>query len=249
MQDRYAGDVGDFLNFALLRLLVASSDLLLGIIWYRVPDERHNGDGRHNGYLDPDNRIGRHLRSLDPDLHHRLREVVRTGRSIESVERSGALPAGTTTFGEPVGADRADWSDRASAATEVCDVVFLDPDNGIRRSDHPSALRGTRSEKHAYLDELRPFVERGQSVIVYHHADRSAPVYEQAQRRLADVAEELDIDPLGAVRASRGSCRLFLVLPSEDHREHFTTRFERIEESPWRSELTVYRSAARPVCR
>jgi hypothetical protein len=86
-------------------------------------------------------------------------------------------------------------------------------------------------------------------VIVYHHADRSAPVSEQAQRRLADVAEELGIDPLGAVRASRGSCRLFLVLPSEDHREHFTTRFERIEESPWRSELTVYRSAARPVCR
>lgn len=242
MQDRYAGDVGDFLNFALLRLLVPSSSLRLGIVWYKVPDEHHNGDGRHIAYLRPDNRIGRHLRALDPDLHQRLGDVVRTGRSIASIEASGALPAGTITFGEQVGPERAAWAGRALAATAGCDVVFLDPDNGIRASDHGGGPGRARSPKHAYLDELLPYVDRGQSVIVYHHADRSAPVTDQARRRLDDLARELAVGPLAAVRASRGSCRLFLVVPGEDHRALLTSRLEHIERSPWRSELTVHRS-------
>lgn len=241
MQDRYAGDVGDFLNFALLRILISSSDLDLGVVWYRVADEAHNGDGRHVSYLRPDNAIGRRLRALDPDLHDRLGEVVGSGRrSIEAVERSGALPERTTTFARPVDTDRTAWLREALDATAGCDVVFLDPDNGIRRTDHPTAWQGSRSGKHAYLDEVRPFVDRGQSVIVYHHADRTATVGEQARRRLDDVADELGVEPLAAVRASRGSCRLFLVVAAIDHRDHLSGRLAHIAASDWSRELVVH---------
>ena len=44
MQDRYAGDIGDFVKLGLLRAL--SSGCKLGIAWYRFPDEDHNGDER-----------------------------------------------------------------------------------------------------------------------------------------------------------------------------------------------------------
>ena len=54
MQDRYAGDLGDFLKLGLLRYLVAATDgrpaLRLGVVWYRVPDEAHNADGKHVAY-------------------------------------------------------------------------------------------------------------------------------------------------------------------------------------------------------
>ena len=57
MQDRYAGDLGDFLKLGLLRWLVAPSfdapPHRLGVVWYLAPDESHNADGKHVAYLDP----------------------------------------------------------------------------------------------------------------------------------------------------------------------------------------------------
>lgn len=252
MQDRYAGDVGDFLTIGLLRLLLDRSDLRLGVVWYRVPDEDHNDDGKHVSYLAPDNPIGRRLRALDPELHDRLGELVRSGRrSVAAIERSASLPPGTVTFGDYVDvggnraaerlARRAAWVERALAATGGCDVVFADPDNGIRPSAHPTPRHRAKADKHAYLDELAPYPARGQSLIVYHHADRTAPVEVQAARRLGEAGDELGAEPLAAVRASRGSTRLFLVLPAPGHRAHFASRLDAIEDSPWGRELAVYR--------
>jgi hypothetical protein len=48
MQDRYAGDIGDFVKLGLLRAI--SPGYALGLAWYHVPDEGHNDDGRHIGY-------------------------------------------------------------------------------------------------------------------------------------------------------------------------------------------------------
>ena len=49
VQNRYAGDIGDYLKLAILRAL--SRGYRLGIAWWLYPDESHNGDGRHIGYL------------------------------------------------------------------------------------------------------------------------------------------------------------------------------------------------------
>jgi hypothetical protein len=124
-------------------------------------------------------------------------------------------------------------------------VVFADPDNGLRRSDHATPSHRSKSEKHAYLDELGAFIERGQSIIAYHHADRSAPVPVQAERRMADAAEELGVEPMAAVRASRGTTRLFLVVPAPAHRDQLRARLHDLEQSPWADELVVYWSDSR----
>ena len=88
MQDRYAGDVGDFMKLGLLRQM-AEGDLLLGINWYRAPDERHNADGKHITYLESNNAIGRKLRPCDTHLYEALARMVEEGnRSIDRLERS-----------------------------------------------------------------------------------------------------------------------------------------------------------------
>jgi hypothetical protein len=79
MQDRYAGDVGDFIKLGLLRAL--SPGRKLGVAWYRFPDEDHNSDGRHVSYLEQSDRYG----SLDPALLDHLRNVVKNERSIASL--------------------------------------------------------------------------------------------------------------------------------------------------------------------
>ncbi len=257
MQDRYAGDVGDYLNFGLLRWLCRPSfdapPLRLGIVWYRVPDEDHNGDGKHVSYLDPERKSGQALRPLDPDLYDRLAVMVASGqRSIPSLQGAGVFLPDTQFFSNvltyddlPAGAtaDRAArrtaWVAAAHDAMDGAGLVFVDPDNGLRRADHSTPRTARKAVKHAYLDELVPFLDRGQSVVAYHHADRSGKVGEQARRRMADAAEELGVEPIGAVRASRGSTRLFLVVPVAAHRALLTDRLESLAGSPWASELKV----------
>ena len=62
MQDRYTGDIGDFGKLGLLRQL-ASTGLSIGVNWYRTPDETHNSDGLHVGYLQKEQ-----FRTCDPAL-------------------------------------------------------------------------------------------------------------------------------------------------------------------------------------
>ena len=50
MQNRYTGDIGDFGKLGLLRRM-SGAGFSVGVNWYMTPDESHNGDGRHIGYL------------------------------------------------------------------------------------------------------------------------------------------------------------------------------------------------------
>ena len=189
VQDRYAGDLGDYLKFGLLRWLAlpgSSGSPQLGVVWYRTADEVHNADGKHVAYLDPGHRSSAQLRQLDPDLYQRLARVVVSGqRSTAALAKAGVLDARTCFFGDlldfadlPVTARgarlerRRSWAQRALAATSGCDLIFADPDNGIRPASHRVPAHRTKAAKHAYLSELAAFAARGQSLIVYHHAER-----------------------------------------------------------------------------
>jgi len=87
MQDRYAGDIGDYVKLSLLRAIAEPADL--GVIWYLYPDENHNKDGRHIEYGNEPKR----WRHLDPVLFDALRRLVRRGdRSVASLEMANALP-------------------------------------------------------------------------------------------------------------------------------------------------------------
>jgi hypothetical protein len=256
MQDRYAGDLGDYLKLGLLRWLARPVGLpfpRLGVVWYRTANETGNADGKYTSYLDPAHRSAARLRQLDPDLYDRLASVVAAGhRSTAALADAGVLPAGTCFFGDlldftdlPVTARAArqarrhSWLEHALAATVGCDLIFADPDNGIRGARSAPAHRNT-AVKHAYLDELAVFAQRGQSLIIYHHADRTAAVEQQARSRLEDLAREVPLEPLAAIRASRGTTRLFLVAAHTSHIQYLTDRLNALIASPWKSELTVY---------
>ena len=260
MQDRYAGDLGDYLKFGLLRLLVPADSPASprpGVVWYRTLDEVHNADGKHIAYLQPGHRSAVRLRQLDPDLYQRLADMVTSKRrSTAALADAGVLTAGTCFFGDsldftglpsgPTGraarqARRRTWLGRALAATEACQLIFADPDNGIRPAGHREPAHRTKAVKHAYLDELAAFAQRGQSLIVYHHADRSATVDQQARRRLTDLARGVPVQPVAAVRAARGSNRLFLIgAASAAHSRYLTGRLTALQHGPWAGELTVY---------
>ena len=220
VQDRYAGDIGDFMKFGLLRALADESGLRLGVNWYLTGDESHNADGKHVTYLDPANSFHASLKRRDPDLMARLAGVVAAGRSVSALEAAGVLPTGTVTY--PARLDdrmwepgRARWHQGALDSLAGAQVVFVDPDNGIR-----SVRNGPTPSKFVFPDELADYTGRGQSLIVYHHADRSpGGVAIQVPRRLNELADATGVDPLGAVIARRASVRYFFVVPAAAHRD------------------------------
>jgi hypothetical protein len=257
VQDRYAGDVGDFFKLALLEHLGAptregEANLKLGIVWYLVDDENHNNDGKHIGYLDPDTSAGWALRPIAPGIYDALARVANGERSVRRIEESGALQSDTVSFADRLRLDdlpshdraarlarRSEWLSRATTSIAECDLVCLDPDNGIRRDDHPVGPHRNRSEKHSYLHEVAVLAGTDRSLVAYHHADRSAPVPDQAHRRMRDVADGVGRQPLAAVRTSRGSARLFLVAPADRHRERVVNRLTALAEGPAAAEFTV----------
>ena len=86
-QNRYVGDIGDYLKLGILRAL--SPGYRLGVAWWLFPDEVHNGDGRHIGYLNRPEQ----WRHFDPDLFDILVGVVSSGqRNVRALEASNILP-------------------------------------------------------------------------------------------------------------------------------------------------------------
>ena len=81
MQDKYVGDIGDFGKSSLLNAVSQGS--LLGVAWYKYPDETNN-DGKHIDYLDQ----GEKWRKLnfDDDLKSKVRVWLRRGWDVDKVQ-------------------------------------------------------------------------------------------------------------------------------------------------------------------
>jgi hypothetical protein len=225
MQDRYVGDVGDYGKYGLLRALARHSADCgpLAIVWCRYPDESHNSDGRHTSYLSSPAFAG-----LDPELHSTLRGIIsRKERRIKAVQQAGIFQPDTIYFEDTphavAGAKpsqriaaRAEWRARALDATCHAGVVFFDPDNGLETKSVPKSH--PKAGKYIYWDDLLPFWTRGQSLIVYHHLNRTSPAAVQTAALRHEFMMHFGSVPfLDALLFRRGSCRHFWVVGQKRH--------------------------------
>lgn len=225
MRHIYVGDVGDFGKYGLLRALCDDS-VTLGVVWYLTDATEHNNDGKHDGYLKLGSEAKRaQFRDCDSVLYDRLKEIRGKERLDVSLIEKGAIFESTCSFyGAPVPyfagrvdtkqaaidrwTDRKRWHDGALLAVEKATVVFVDPDNGII-FDKPS--NGTRpSHKHAYLHELKDYIDRGQTLVAYHHLGRQKGGHELLIQSCLRRLRESGLDAF-AVHYTRGTGRVFFV--------------------------------------
>ena len=239
MQDRFVGDVGDFGKYGLLRALTgihpaAKPRLSLGVVWY-VPSRTVGSrtDGKHTSYLQrPDL-----YRGCDPDLFDRLGKITRTARKLGTVQGSEVLGNTSTFFDDPIPPDptrRERWITRALDTVEANAIVLLDPDKGLAP---PSASQS--SPEHAYLSEVERFVERGQTVIIYHHLGRTweghgASHPEQMRYGAEQIKSALRLDRSPEILwFRRGTARAYFVLPARDHVTTIEKRLAEFRASVW----------------
>jgi hypothetical protein len=246
MQDRYVGDVGDFGKYGLLRAL--APDLALGVVWYLVPNESHNADGKHISYLRPSRKNSVRFRNCSPRLYDALAEIVEEeNRSVESIQKRGVLPEGSVFYADrltyaglpPIGPSARDtrlnhrkrWVEQALHMTRDTDIVFLDPDNGLECKTEPHHSKGP---KYVYFDEVQPHLNRGQSVVIYHHLDRSFSAGVQIELQFARLRDRLGgCQQMSALHYHRGSARAFFVIPAPAHEALLNDRIHRFIDGPW----------------
>jgi len=257
MQNRYVSDLGDFGKYGLLRALCrpnnsGSPELSLGVVWYLVPDESHNTDGKFIQYLDHSTKNNNQFRQCDPKLYDALDIIRKKDRNVSSIRKSGILPPGTVFYEEPLTfegttanspracrkriAYRNRWVQDALSATKNCDIIFIDPDNGLEAGTKRHQKRGP---KYVFFDELEPYCKRGQSLIIYHHTSRRGTAEEQVRERLAQIDERLNSSTTFALLYHRGSSRAFLLVPSEKHKSILTEKVEQFMQGPWSQHFTV----------
>lgn len=207
MQDRYAGDIGDFVKLGLLRALSAGRQL--GVAWYRYPDESHNGDGRHITYLDHSQRY----EHLDATLFNHLRTITKEERSINSLlpVLEGVISSDETVDSSAISPRerrswRTAWFKRVREELSQCNLVFADPDNGI--IDDSNWRKGrAKFGKQMPLAEVQALA-RDRCAVIYHHNTRRRGGHDA---EVDHWLSEVGMQGL-AVRATAFSPRTFFVL-------------------------------------
>ena len=234
MQDRYAGDIGDFGKIGLLKAIQAQG-LSVGVNWYRVEpmDIEKNADGafkQEDGkYLIPEE-----LRVCDVALAEALTRIAESdNRSIYALQREDLIPNACYYDAPVTVAGRTEWHDRALEILQDAAVVFVDPDNEMLVESVGRCA--AKSIKYAFYEEVADYFRRGQSVLVYNHRSRKqeAQYCHEICSKLQEVTDVPENDIL-KITFPKCSVRDYLaILASVEHREKIEAAFMGMKQGTW----------------
>ena len=244
MQDRYAGDVGDFSKFSLLRTIFSDADDKIGVVWYKYPDESRNGDGRHTGYLTANT-----YETCDKELVQKLANVVSSDRTISKLESLLLLPENTVYFSAELNfhvkypsstmldktaktTERINWLGNAVDSVKNCNITFLDPDNGLEIKSVPG-INQKKSGKFAYYFEVRELFKNKDACVIYHHLNMNEPHESQIKFRAAELKPKIAQDgSVFGIRYSTYSPRAFFICATEDKAKIIKKKLNNYLSSP-----------------
>ena len=234
MQDRYAGDIGDYGKLALLRAL-QSCGLSIAVNWYLADPIKieKNSDGTYK------KKDGRHLipeklKVCDKVLARALTEIAQSGnRSVIELEQA-SLVLGAIYYNERISVDkRLDWHNKALQELKGADLVFVDPDNGLLVQS--VGMNSSRSVKYAFYEEIRDYIQQEQSVLIYNHRSRKkeGKYFSEICAKLQKATGIPETEIL-KITFPRYSVRDYLVVPaSEEHREKIESAFNAMVQGIW----------------
>lgn len=230
MQNRYAGDVGDFGKLGMLRH-ITKSGLKMGVNWYLVPNEFHNYDGKHINYLNNSD-----FYHCDDCLLNSLREIVTSGhRTIKALENANLIPKALYynkilySHRTVNATSRNDWHKAALKALAVTDIVFLDPDNGLLVKSIGQGSQ--KSNKYVFKEEIIDYYQAGHSVVFYNHRSRiTEEKYLERFRRLKEEPGLKGAEWFG-LKFKRGTIRDYFFILQPHHAEKVKNAMQELMQS------------------
>lgn len=218
MQDRYAGDIGDFGKFLLLRYLFLSSKTKLCQIWYKYPNERHNNDGLYINYFEK-------IKNFDLFLENSFKNLIQKERSIKALEKLNLLPF-IKYYSKEIKIDkesleyRKAWFKEALSFSINSGFILLDADNGLATRlnkdkevlellKYESFFNKNKQGKYVFFDEIEGFYKKS-SLIIYHHLNRTMS-HDKQITLLKDKLKE-NFEDIIIVKHKQYSVRIYIFL-------------------------------------
>ena len=235
MKSQYFGDVGDYGKYGLLRFL-AKHGVKIAINWYLTPDDQSN-DGSIRGYLAKERD-----RVHDPELFDVLREMcdcdekdvssfanrdmIHSAIYYDSVVKP--LPDASTLTSAEKRLEREQWHQQALTACYGAELVFMDPDNGLR-AGKPTSRRD--APKYVYASEISSYYDRGQDVVYYcHKGRRTEEQWEKAKRMMLEQCPD---SILMGVTYHRGTQRSYIFVLHPEKQEFYRDLLKEFLETEW----------------
>jgi hypothetical protein len=213
-------------------------------LWYLVPDENHNNDGRHTSYLHRD-QAG--FERCDPELYGALRDTLAQRRAVAEIEQRNVLPPGTKFHTTPLQFERHEslrtrevkrqaWLDSALHVASGADLVFVDPDNGLECAVGRFTKNGP---KYVYYSDIDALCRLESTLVIYHHLSRQGSATEQVKRRANALRERIPPGyALSALRFRRGSARTYFVALAPPHQRRLSQRMDAFLAGGWSQHFT-----------
>jgi hypothetical protein len=157
MKHRFYGDKKDYIKYGLLRVL-SSAYKAVGVNWYLTDD--HHGNQNHGNdirYLDDES-----WKYYSPAVFSALKNRVKTNqRNVSFCKTDGVVqifrefidPLPTVTDQAAYSTQRSVWHTKAKTTLTECDLVFLDPDIGVRSQLPSGALRASEYSSHSEISD------------------------------------------------------------------------------------------------
>ncbi len=228
MQDRYAGDIGDFGKLALLKAL-AREGLSIGVNWYKTaPAEKEalNADGK---FLIPER-----FAVCDPELAGKLNSISSSERrSIAALENANILPDAFYYSTQMAVENRREWHQEALNKLSNVDLVFLDPDNGLLVKS--VGRKSAKSIKYVFPEEIFDYLNKNQSILLYQHRCRKKPaLYFDERLQSLKAAARGKAWSIQAIAFPKGSIRdYFAISVNPDHDAKIRNAFESLAYGIW----------------
>ena len=238
MRDNYAGDIGDFANCGLLRVLCGQPGqpvrgIRLGIIWCR--NQADDGLGNHIGYLKPSGSNDQTYAACDGGLYAPLQDLVGQNMinhqplTVPDIRNLPIFPGGTLHYVEPLPnppslQNRQQWFCGALQCVADANVVFLNPDTGMAWNDE-------WSHQYVYSREVQALLEMDKVIVIYQHHQRTDWVAENARQLLG---LPLNVQYLRVLRWNTLSVRgYFIATRNENLLQTIDQRLLDLANSPW----------------
>ena len=221
MRDQFAGDIGDYVKYGLLSTFAPTK---LGVIWYKTDGNQQGNDGRHTDYLQSPQKY----RDLDCDLFDKLRCMVYLDkeRSIAQVEHRSILPLETIFFSKTVSRNRKEWFEDALQEIKSCEVIFVDPDNGLTENV-------IAKEKHISLKDVEELSKKASVLIYHHHQTRYKGGHEAEIKYWQQKLSMATRKRVSAIRSGAYSPRVFFLVTDCKQLEEKVYKFS----NDWRAVL------------
>jgi hypothetical protein len=239
MKNQYFGDVNDFRKYGLLRTIQRASTLSIGVCWFLTADDG-GADGELRKYLTQPKR----WRNYDFELFDKLQRLLDPDvrRSVSHVQTWGLVPGAVyfEDFLRDSRSARLTYFEAARNALSSCDLIFVDPDNGI---EIPSTKLGAPgSSKYVYWSELQAMYAAGHSILVYQHFPRVV-----RERFIPFLASRLNEDlPGSTVVAFSTPYVVFFLVQQPEHADALD-RAARAVQQQWIGQIEVWPAGATKV--